>query len=300
MLCLQDSGAGSTSLARTPRKFGLCVCAPVNRRSSCSRTMKLVAVTVFVLLTKTSPSLALEGSFRDAQERCFQYLNVHDSRWEEFQDVSSYPADEQAKQLVRCIGLMLRFWDDCEGVNAAVIKTFFQPDCSDQRYLNRTNECLQDIRVQNVAGSETYDVLTVVFETFHCYYHQYGNLVDLPQFIPWTANELLQIEDLCRNILTSSPPQPVDDLGRPPCLSQCFLLQAGFWSASQAVLLDRVHLQYGRGEEQDVFIRKVTNCVDLYRQQHDNSCILADQYMRHCFHHESFINRSTPSQCVAI
>lgn len=236
-------------------------------------------VTILLLIAKATPSFSLEKSFQYAQRQCLQWLNINCTRWSDYVDANEYPRDHETLQLIRCIGLVLNFWNDYSGLQPAVIKNFFLPDGNDDGYVNRTTQCLKRV-LYTVAQK---DVLTLSYESFRCYFHQYGNLVVTPQYVPRTARELLQFKSECSDILRN---YSKNNTRGSYCLERCVLLQADLWSDEQGPLLDRAYVQFGQDEDEDVYVQKTVECIDSYvSKDNGDSCALASYAARRCLIH---------------
>lgn len=238
-----------------------------------------VLATIVLLIAKATPSFCLEKSFQQAQRECLQYLNISYSRWSEYVDAHEYPRDHETKLLIRCIGLVLRFWDDYTGLQPAVIKNFFLPDANDAAYVNRTTQCLK--RVMHRVTKK--DFVSLAYESFCCYYHQYGNLAVTPQYVPQTARELLQFKSECSEILRNLSG---NETQRSTCLVRCVLLQANLWCDEHGFLLDRAYVQFGQDEDEDAYVQTAVECIDSYASKDTaDSCALTNYVARRCLIH---------------
>lgn len=235
--------------------------------------------TLLFLIAKATPAFCLEKSFQQAQRECLQHLNISSSRWSEYVDANEYPRDHETKLLIRCIGLVLRFWDDYSGLQPAVIKNFFLPDADDVGYVNRTTQCLKRA-LQKVAKK---DVVSMAYESFCCYYHQYGNLAVTPQYVPQTARELLQFKSECSEILKDYSGNGTQQSS---CLVRCVLLHADLWYDEHGFLLDRAYVQFGQDENEDAYVQKTVECIDSYASKDNgDSCAWTSYVTKLCLIH---------------
>lgn len=189
-------------------------------------------------------------------------------------------SDSYGQCQTRCQGILGRFWDDSDVVPAVTLGRFYQPDCDDHSYLNRTEQCLGEV-TDHVRRND--DCLRATC-TVKCYTDQYGQLdAESPSYIPTTKLQYEQIYHDCAAILQIDP-HSIRDLGDPDarCLLRCFMIRQGLYSDAEGPNLDRMYVQCGGYVRPDEFRQKALKCVERLRYEPLDACSRAYWIAKEC------------------
>ncbi|KAL1375361.1 hypothetical protein pipiens_017537, partial [Culex pipiens pipiens] len=233
--------------------------------------------TLLLLLTITSVLSAnhnlVQKSVGRANRECYQYLRG------------------SPECGARCQQIVLRAWDDNTGLDAVPYGRHFQPDCRDQQYENRTEQCIECQR----GPSPREDHCRRSAIAFGCYRDQYGELLKSPQVVPMPDLLLRSTVEQCAQILQISDRQIADaNLHLTPAghrLMRCVIIREGFYSDADGPNLDRLYVQcggYQRGEA--AFKQHFQTCHKRILTQKPNAPTLASKLATEC------IPRASPNQ----
>uniref|UniRef100_A0A8W7PS21 Uncharacterized protein n=1 Tax=Anopheles coluzzii TaxID=1518534 RepID=A0A8W7PS21_ANOCL len=180
--------------------------------------------------------------------------------------------------MVRCMGLNLGWWNDTHGVQEPAMRSFFHPDPHDCDYERRTYHCLNSQRLNH--PSPHVDVCERAYESFRCYYEQYGNIVVTPQFVP--LSDLQQVDVLlqCANMLPLTVGRSCAGGSKPSerdvdCLARCFLLRSGLYSEQHGPHLDRLYVQCNNYANETRFRETTGTCYRRLKSECQDECVLA-------------------------
>uniref|UniRef100_A0A182W5V6 Uncharacterized protein n=1 Tax=Anopheles minimus TaxID=112268 RepID=A0A182W5V6_9DIPT len=203
-----------------------------------------VLVTAVMAASHRYQDCVQKKNIAQAQEECVRYLSIPCARLTVYNDYI-YPNDTETQCMVRCMGVNLGWWNDDHGVQEAAIRNYFHPDPDDSQYDRRTYHCLKSQRLDNPASHV--GACDRAYESFRCYYEQYGNIVVTPQFVPLSSLQLWDAILQCANMLQypGFNSQQCDDSVKPSerdigCLARCFLLRTGLYSDQHGPNLDRL------------------------------------------------------------
>ncbi|XP_053678571.1 general odorant-binding protein 45-like [Anopheles nili] len=225
----------------------------------------------------------LKKSIAQAQEECVQYLNIPRARLAVYNEFI-YPKDTETQRMVRCVGINLGWWNDTNGVQEAVIRSYFHPDPEDCLYDRRTYHCLKSQRLD----CPTLDPSARAYESFRCYYEQYGNIVTTPQFVPFTSLQLVDVMMQCDTMLQQPDDAPCTRIFKPSeryigCLLRCFLLRTGLYSEHHGPNLDRLYVQCNNYANETLFRERTTSCYRHLKSECLDECTLVRRFVGECF-----------------
>ncbi|EAA45028.1 AGAP000640-PA [Anopheles gambiae str. PEST] len=225
-------------------------------------------------------------SVSQAQEECARYQGIPCARLAVYNKYI-YPNDTQTQCMVRCMGLNLGWWNDTHGVQEPAMRSFFHPDPDDCDYERRTYHCLNSQRLNH--PSPHVDVCERAYESFRCYYEQYGNIVVTPQFVP--LSDLQQVDVLlqCANMLPLTVGRSCAGGSKPSerdvdCLARCFLLRSGLYSEQHGPHLDRLYVQCNNYANETRFRETTGTCYRRLKSECQDECVLAGRFLRECFY----------------
>ncbi|EAT42033.1 AAEL006398-PA [Aedes aegypti] len=137
-------------------------------------------------------------SFRQQLDECAEYLQISAGSVENLVAYNYVTDDPSLKCLIRCAGINGGWWSvggNNSGLQAPVIESYFAPGCDDTCYVKRTQDCIS----ANVVPCQ--DDCSKAYQTFLCYYHQYGNLKSSEEYIPLPPLDAVQAAVDCMLIL---------------------------------------------------------------------------------------------------
>uniref|UniRef100_A0A182TXQ4 Odorant-binding protein n=1 Tax=Anopheles melas TaxID=34690 RepID=A0A182TXQ4_9DIPT len=247
-------------------------------------TIKLKYITLACVLAATVAAGSLchndyyqLKSVSQAQEECARYQGIPCARLAVYNKYI-YPNDTQTQCMVRCMGLNLGWWNDTHGIQEPAMRSFFHPDPDDCDYERRTYHCLNSQRLNH--PSPHVDVCERAYESFRCYYEQYGNIVVTPQFIPLSDLQQVDVLFQCANLLpfslgascTGSRKASKRDVD---CLARCFLLRSGLYSEQHGPHLDRLYVQCNNYANETRFRETTGTCYQRLKSECQDECVLA-------------------------
>uniref|UniRef100_A0A182N0X2 Odorant-binding protein n=1 Tax=Anopheles dirus TaxID=7168 RepID=A0A182N0X2_9DIPT len=221
-----------------------------------------------------------------AQEECVGYLGIPRARLAVYGEYI-YPDDAETHRMVRCMGLNLGWWSDADGVQGPAIRSFFQPDPDDSQYERRTYHCLRSQRLD--CATPHGDPGARAYESFRCYYEQYGNIVATPQFVPLSGLQLSDVVLRCADILqvpgacAATPSQHAID-----CFGRCVLLRTGLYTDRHGPCLERLYVQCNNYANETRFRETTGACYRQLKAECPDECTLAGRFLRECFDEGAF------------
>ncbi|XP_062552449.1 general odorant-binding protein 69-like [Armigeres subalbatus] len=220
-------------------------------------------------------------SFDEAFLECGQYYEVKDCELKQYV-AESYPNKPEVRRLVRCALLNLNSWNDDTGVVKHQVTNFFKPSQSDDCYLNRTLVCLNSVRERCAPK----DVNTAAYESFVCYYRNYGNLVSEEQFLRHDALEHTQVLDTVSGFLELSQETLVEFCkgnilknDKFPAVLYQSSVRYGFYNVTgNGVQLERLYNQYGNPQ---LLAPETHQCVDKVAHEYCSADDVTIMYQTH-------------------
>uniref|UniRef100_A0A182S874 Odorant-binding protein n=1 Tax=Anopheles maculatus TaxID=74869 RepID=A0A182S874_9DIPT len=234
-----------------------------------------------------SEHCTIEKSFVQAQHECVAYLNLPKHRLYQYL-VYNYSNDVKTKLMIRCVGLLLRWWNSDGVLNEHVMAQYFLPDSADATYCERTRLCIEN------KAPEGDELCSRAFETFQCYLQQYGELLNCPKVVPLSDERLAETMHFCLNVLSlplsyfenctgSAELFLATDEAR--CLLRCFVIRTGLYSDHHGPFADRFKLQFGPPSS-DAYDNDLEGdyCVTRLRREGYDECSLAARSLYECYY----------------
>uniref|UniRef100_A0A182R325 Odorant-binding protein n=1 Tax=Anopheles funestus TaxID=62324 RepID=A0A182R325_ANOFN len=229
----------------------------------------------------------IEKSLVQAQHECVTYLNLPKHRLYQYL-VYNYSNDAKTKLMIRCVGLLLHWWNSDGALNKHVIEQYFLPDAGDTTYPERTAACVEN------KAPEGDELCSRAFETFQCYLQQYGELINCPKVVPLSDERLAEAMHFCLDVLSVSLPYFENctnsaelflSTDQSRCLLRCFVIRAGLYSDQHGPFAERFKLQFGP-PKLDVFDNDLEGdyCVIRLRREGYDECSLAARSLYECYY----------------
>uniref|UniRef100_A0A8D8K842 General odorant-binding protein 69 n=1 Tax=Culex pipiens TaxID=7175 RepID=A0A8D8K842_CULPI len=192
---------------------------------------------------------AVYKSFQNAFHECAEYLEVSNCTLQRING-NSYPNTEQVQRLIHCTLVNVGAWNsDQVAVKSHVLQNFFRPVSGDVCHQNRTQQCLKHI------NRDPEDHFGRAFESFQCFYHQYGNIVSSAQYIPFEINEIYRLVETAIAI-HNIPRRALEEYSKGNILEEPHFralhltgaLFGGYYSFKDGLKLDNAYSQFGTPE----------------------------------------------------
>ncbi|KAL9707363.1 hypothetical protein quinque_010881 [Culex quinquefasciatus] len=119
-------------------------------------------------------------SLGEAQQECAEYQGLSNETVEHYAR-NGYPDNSCVRELVHCIVFTVNAWNEVSGIQDHVISQFFNPAPSDSSYQDRTKDCLRE----SVDCLPKHDQAGRAYNSFLCYYRNYGNVVQERKYVPY-------------------------------------------------------------------------------------------------------------------
>ncbi|XP_058456394.1 general odorant-binding protein 45-like [Malaya genurostris] len=212
-------------------------------------------------------------SFRQALDECADVLAIPLEVVDRFAKHSFATNEPPLRCLVRCAGLSLGWWNDTAGIQSTVMESFFQPALDDAFYAGRTRECIDAKRAVCL------DDCSRAYETFLCFFHQYGKLRFSREYVPLTALEAVQAAVDCINILQISP-ELIEQYSRgifpecqeTKCLYRCQYLAEGLYDTRHGFDLRRLYAREHKMPDLQLLNEGTKICTDLALSEGCDEC----------------------------
>uniref|UniRef100_A0A182IKW4 Uncharacterized protein n=1 Tax=Anopheles atroparvus TaxID=41427 RepID=A0A182IKW4_ANOAO len=258
----------------------------------CRRGAAVVTLTlVLVGLTGSSCQAThclLQRSFDELVLECAELLSIPPSKLCALRE-GLLRNDTETKCLLRCVGLSGRFWSDYTGLRMDLLGRYFTPSIGDTEYVNRTLACLDGVssRVGRPCVKESSEL---AFESFVCFYHNYGNLHRHQVFVPLDNLQLLHVTARCMEVqgitvedLLCLGEDELDENENVHCLVRCIGIQTGIYSDRHGVNMDLIYLQYGAGYDERKYKEEAYECVQQHSKPSCSPCRQAYHNLYKCF-----------------
>ncbi|XP_049282762.1 general odorant-binding protein 45-like [Anopheles funestus] len=223
-------------------------------------------------------------TFDEALQECAIQLGIPSIRLEKEYKLLLYPADRDSMCLVRCMGVLLRFWNDTTGIREATIRQYYQPAPEDHCYQNRTRICLDALE------PSVTDVCERAHRSFLCYHQQYGYLKKDDRYIPKTALEMKQIQQDCLDMFGLSPHRldqyqdgHFPDDPETQCFVRCVGLKTGLYTDQHGPNVERLYIQCDSCADETVFRERASECIAAQRRHKLSKCTAAYRTLYQCF-----------------
>ncbi|EAA44537.1 AGAP005182-PA [Anopheles gambiae str. PEST] len=238
------------------------------------------------LQVKAKGSLILR-SFDEMVLECAELMSIVHSKLARIRSGVMLP-DEDTKCLIRCVGISGRFWNDHTGLRKELLARYFVTDPADAYNVNRTETCLQELPALELNAEKC---CGLAFESFLCYYYNYGNLRQDSVFVPLDHLQLQHVTSRCMDVhqitteqLMSLSAEAMDANDKLHCLVRCIGLQTGVYSDREGVSIDRLNAQYGEGHCEKEFKTHAVECITKHRElAYGSPCKRAYHLLYKCF-----------------
>ncbi|EAT48661.1 AAEL000350-PA [Aedes aegypti] len=211
---------------------------------------------IFMLpLVALQSSLALEHletsrwkSFREAELESAEYLFITNETLERYRS-NGYPDEPSVRKLIGAIMVVLNAaFEKLNLIKDYVISKYFIPNTVDCLYKQHTKECLD----RNVATLDPSDRLGRAYQTFQCYYKNYGGIKVDVDWVPYHYSEVVQIVEDCLYI-TNASNESLHQYCRGEYATNagyqnvvyCYFVRNGFYDKSTGFNVQRIYNQLG-------------------------------------------------------
>ncbi|XP_055624906.1 general odorant-binding protein 45-like [Toxorhynchites rutilus septentrionalis] len=222
-------------------------------------------------------------SFRQALDECAETLEIPLEAVDRLVAFNFITHERDLKCLIRCAGINLGWWSDITGVRAPVLESYFQPACGDVGYRRRTHECIDAKLVI------CQDDCSKAYESFLCFFHQYGNLKCSEEYIPLSQLEAVQAAIDCINVL-QIPRELLEqyisgvipDVPATHCLFRCQYLAEGLYDSQYGLNLTRFYIRHHDYPSLDFLTENMKACTELALRENCDECARVFQAKK-CF-----------------
>ncbi|XP_053685883.1 general odorant-binding protein 45-like [Sabethes cyaneus] len=212
-------------------------------------------------------------SFRQALDECADYLVIPLEVVDRLQAQSFVTNEPELRCLIRCAGFNLGWWNDTAGVQSPVMEAFFQPAPGDTCYAGRTRECL-DAKIAVCT-----DDCSRAYETFLCFFQQYGKLRCTSEYVPLPTLDAVQAAVECINIL-QIPNELLEQYSRglfpecqeTKCLYRCQYLAEGLYDTRQGFNLRRLYAREHEHPDLELLSESTKACTELALLDNCDEC----------------------------
>ncbi|XP_040175060.1 general odorant-binding protein 45-like [Anopheles arabiensis] len=230
--------------------------------------MQLQTVTSATFGARDPPPLAL----REAQAACVKYLGICENRLHQYNN-SVYPTDQDTMCMVRCAGIMVGFWDDCQGLKLDGLANLFPALAANNRVRYQIMSCAE----KRIATCPPQDTCARAYNGFRCFLDAqkggFGAKDMQPQQStppqPFDAQEFIRSLSICaklqripkdRRDLYVQGVFPNDDKTR--SLIRCVGIRTGLYDDEQGPNIALLYSLFGAGQSESEFRRRANLCID--------------------------------------
>ncbi|XP_058127032.1 general odorant-binding protein 45-like [Anopheles ziemanni] len=226
----------------------------------------------------------IEKSFLQSVHDCVEYLQIPKERLMQYLS-NEFPPDDETKCLVYCVGVDLGWWNNTCGLQEPAIVSYFQPVQGDKQYERRTKECLD----RRVGAIESPNSCCQAFETFQCYFQEFGNLVTCPQYVRLTKLQATQAALDClvmlrypEDLLKVYARGQVEDCPETRCLYHCIDLRTGLYTHEHGISLQNFFIRDAAFNDRRYLSKETKACRDRIRQSGCDKCTEVYQTHQEC------------------
>uniref|UniRef100_A0A182I647 Odorant binding protein n=1 Tax=Anopheles arabiensis TaxID=7173 RepID=A0A182I647_ANOAR len=237
-------------------------------------TICVLALMPLEVLSNDTKGLTIEKSFLQSVHDCAEYLQVPKHRLVQYL-AYEFPPDEETKCLILCVGTDLRWWNNTCGLQVPAIMNYFQPVLGDRQYEKRTSECLE----RNVHTAELPNNCCQAYETFQCYFREFGNLVTCPQYVPATklqatqaALDCLTVLRVPTDLLQCYSKGDLPDVPETRCLYHCIDHRTGLYTTESGIHLSRFYVRDLEVNDLRYLSKETKACRDRVRMSGCDVC----------------------------
>ncbi|XP_050067331.1 uncharacterized protein LOC126556152 [Anopheles maculipalpis] len=215
----------------------------------------------------------IEKSFLQSVHDCTEYLQIPKERLMQYM-ANEFPPDDETKCLLFCVGVDLGWWNNTCGLRVPSIVSYFQPVQGDKQYEKRTKECLE----RRVGAIGSPNSCCQAYETFQCYFQEFGNLVTCPQYVRLTKLQATQAALDCltmlrypEELLKTYTCGKVEDSPETRCLYHCIDLRTGLYNQN-GISLTAFFIRDGDYNDLRYLSRETKACRDRIRSSGCDKC----------------------------
>ncbi|XP_055624905.1 uncharacterized protein LOC129767751 [Toxorhynchites rutilus septentrionalis] len=212
-------------------------------------------------------------SFRQSLDECAEYLEIPPEVVDRLLAFNFLTHDRDLKCLIRCAGINSGWWNELTGVQSPVIESYFQPACGDVSYRRRTQECIDSKLVA------CQDDCSRAYESFLCYFHQYGNLKCSEEYIPLSQLEAVQAAVDCikilqipRELLEQYSSGIIPDVPATHCMYRCQYLAEGLYDSQYGLNLTRFYIRHHDLPSLDYLTENAKACTEIALRESCDEC----------------------------
>ncbi|XP_055643642.1 general odorant-binding protein 45-like [Toxorhynchites rutilus septentrionalis] len=241
------------------------------------------------LCTADTPNEAL----LQAQTTCVRYLGISESRLVQY-NASFYPPDRDTMCMIRCVGIMLGFWDDEKGLLLNSARQFFPTGNDVGLFSQKVLQCIE----RKLTSYNPSDACARAYHSFRCAMRS----IDQPNTIEkLTPEKFVRALVTCAKILRIPPNHlklykqgifPDDTETR--CLLRCFGIRTDLYSDTDGPNLERLHAQFAEDQPLEDFKTRAKMCIEANRPMIKDNCTAAYRNLYLCFkqYFNAFITRN--------
>ncbi|KFB46498.1 AGAP010649-PA-like protein [Anopheles sinensis] len=256
----------------------------MRQRMALSYALVVLAMVMMGAHANDTKGVVIEKSFLQSVQDCVEYLRIPRQRLAQYL-AYEFPPDEETKCLIYCVGTDLRWWNNTCGLQFPAIVNFFQPVLGDRQYEKRTKECVE----RTMRSGRELNSCCQAYETFQCYFKEFGNLVTCPQYVPATKLQATQAALDCLTMLRV----PVDllqcysrgnvpDVPETRCMYHCIDLRTGLYNSETGVQLPRFYVRDLAVDDLRYLSKETKVCRDRIRQSGCDVCSEVYQTHQEC------------------
>lgn len=220
-------------------------------------------------------------SLGEAQQECAEYQGISNETVEHYAR-NGYPDSSCVRELVHCIVFTVNAWNEISGIQDHVISQFFNPAPSDSSYQDRTKDCLRE----TVDCLPKHDQAGRAYNSFLCYYRNYGNVVQERKYVPYFDSireryykDFFVVKSVPRNVLRQFAAGDILNTEQFAGVYYTYALGAGFYDLVDGLNLERVYVQFGIPE---ILSESTRCCVTSVRRQYPEGPKRVEETFKQC------------------
>ncbi|XP_055545433.1 general odorant-binding protein 45-like [Wyeomyia smithii] len=256
----------------------------------------LFAVILVLAVPSSRGNRIVNDDLLKAQATCSQYLGISESRVAQY-NISIYPSDRDTMCMIRCVGILLGFWDDEKGLLIDNSREFFPNSGDVAKFSQKALQCVE----RKLASYDPSDACTRAYFSFRCGMHQSEPCSTPAPIEKLTAEQFIRAQVTCARILRIPPDHlklykqgiyPDDAETR--CLFRCFGIRTDLYSDSEGPNLERLHAQFAEDQPIEEFKARARQCMEANRPMINDKCTDAYRNLYLCFkeHFNAFTLRN--------
>ncbi|EAT48660.1 AAEL000318-PA [Aedes aegypti] len=207
-------------------------------------------------------------TFREAELESAEYLFITHETLERYRS-SGYPDEPSVRKLIGAIMVVLNAADEkLNLIKDYVLSQYFLPNTVDCQYKQHTKECLD----RNVATLDPSDRLGRAYQTFQCYYKNFGGIKEDVGWVPYHYSEVVQMLEDCLYITNASNESLLQycqggyatsaDYSN---VAYCYAVRAGLLDKTTGFNVEKMYIQLGDDNLNDGDAKKcIAGVVNQY------------------------------------